>query len=161
MMNLYEFTQNYINLQKLLEDETIDKEIIEKAMKEVSEDIEEKAENYAIIMKNLEAEAEALEKEEKRLAARKNSLRNRNKILKDNLENSMKATGKTKFKTKLFLFNIAKNPPGLDIEDEELIPDKYIVYTKSAVKKAIIDDLKQGVIIQGVKLKQTESLRIR
>lgn len=160
-MKLYELTQNYINLQDLLEDETISQDLIEKAMKEVSEDIEEKAENYAAIMKNLEAEAEALEKEEKRLAARKSSLRNRNKILKDNLENSMKATGKTKFKTRLFSFNIAKNPPSLDIADEELIPDKYIVYTKSTAKKTMIDDLKQGVVIKGVKLKQTESLRIR
>ena len=160
-MKLYELTQNYINLQDLLEDETISQDLIEKAMKEVSEDIEEKAENYAVIMKNLESEAEALEREEKRLAARKSSLRNRNKILKDNLENSMKATGKTKFKTRLFSFNIAKNPPSLDIADEELIPDKYIVYTKSTAKKTMIDDLKQGVIIKGVKLKQTESLRIR
>ncbi len=160
-MKLYELTQNYINLQDLLEDETISQDLIEKAMKEVSEDIEEKAENYAAIMKNLEAEAEALEKEVKRLAARKSSLRNRNKILKDNLENSMKATGKTKFKTRLFSFNIAKNPPSLDIADEELIPDKYIVYTKSTAKKTMIDDLKQGVVIKGVKLKQTESLRIR
>lgn len=160
-MKLYELTQNYVNLQALLEDETISQDLIEKAMKEVSEDIEEKAENYAAIMKNLEAEAEALEKEEKRLAARKSSLRNRNKILKDNLENSMKATGKTKFKTRLFSFNIAKNPPSLDIADEELIPDKYIVYTKSTAKKIMIDDLKQGVVIKGVKLKQTESLRIR
>ena len=160
-MKLYELTQNYMNLQALLEDETISQDLIEKAMKEVSEDIEEKAENYAVIMKNLESEAEALEREEKRLAARKSSLRNRNKILKDNLENSMKATGKTKFKTRLFSFNIAKNPPSLDIADEELIPDKYIVYTKSTAKKTMIDDLKQGVIIKGVKLKQTESLRIR
>lgn len=160
-MKLYELTQNYINLQDLLEDETISQDLIEKAMKEVSEDIEEKAENYAMIMKNFEAQAEALDKEEKRLAARKNSLRNRNKILKDNLENSMKAIGKTKFKTKLFSFNIAKNPPSLDIVDEESIPDKYIVYTKSTAKKTMIEDLKQGVIIKGVKLKQTESLRIR
>ena len=160
-MKLYELTENYINLQNLLEDETIDQDLIETAMKEVGEDIEEKAQNYAVIMKNLEAEAEALEKEEKRLAARKSSLRNRNKILKDNLENSMKAIGKTKFKTRLFSFNISKNPPSLDIADEELIPDKYIVYTKSTAKKAMIDDLKQGVIIKGVKLKQTESLRIR
>ena len=160
-MKLYELTQNYINLQDLLEDETIGQDLIEAAMKEVGEDIEEKAQNYAVIIKNLEAEAEALEKEEKRLAARKSSLRNRNKILKDNLENSMKAIGKTKFKTNLFSFNIGKNPPSVNIDDENLIPDQYIVYTKSAAKKAMLDDIKQGVIIPGVSLKQTESLRIR
>ena len=160
-MKLYELTQNYMNLQALLEDETISQDIIEAAMKEVGDDIEEKAQNYAVIMKNLEAEAEALEKEEKRLAARKSSLRNRNKILKDNLENNMKAIGKTKFKTNLFSFNIGKNPPSVNIDDENLIPDQYIVYTKSAAKKAMLDDIKQGVIIPGVSLKQTESLRIR
>lgn len=160
-MKLYELTQNYINLQDLLEDETIGQDLIEAAMKEVGEDIEEKAQNYAVIMKNLESEALALEKEEKRLAARKSSLRNRNKILKDNLENSMKAIGKTKFKTNLFSFNIGKNPPSVNIDDENLIPDQYIVYTKSAAKKAMLDDIKQGVIIPGVSLKQTETLRIR
>ena len=160
-MKLYELMQNYINLQDLLEDETIGQDLIEAAMKEVGEDIEEKAQNYAVIIKNLEAEAEALEKEEKRLAARKSSLRNRNKILKDNLENSMKVIGKTKFKTNLFSFNIGKNPPSVNIDDENLIPDQYIVYTKSAAKKAMLDDIKQGVIIPGVSLKQTESLRIR
>ena len=160
-MKLYELTQNYINLQDLLEDETIGQDLIEAAMKEVGEDIEEKAQNYAVIIKNLEAEAEALEKEEKRLAARKSSLRNRNKILKDNLENSMKVIGKTKFKTNLFSFNIGKNPPSVNIDDENLIPDQYIVYTKSAAKKAMLEDIKQGVIIPGVSLKQTETLRIR
>ena len=160
-MKLYELTQNYMNLQALLEDETISQDLIEAAMKEVGEDIEEKAQNYAVIMKNLEAEADALEKEEKRLAARKSSLRNRNKILKDNLENSMKAIGKTKFKTNLFSFNISKNPSSVNIYDENLIPDQYIVYTKSVAKKAMLDDIKQGVIIPGVSLKQTESLKIR
>ena len=160
-MKLYELTQNYMNLQALLEDETISQDIIEAAMKEVGDDIEEKAQNYAVIMKNLEAEAAALEKEEKRLAARKSSLKNRNKILKDNLENSMKAIGKIKFKTNLFSFNIGKNPSSVNIDDENLIPDQYIVYTKSPAKKAMLDDIKQGVIIPGVSLKQTESLRIR
>ncbi|WP_160684402.1 siphovirus Gp157 family protein [Clostridium sp. C2-6-12] len=160
-MKLYELTQNYMNLQALLEDETISQDLIDAAMKEVGEDIEEKAQNYAVIMKNLEAEADALEKEEKRLAARKSSLKNRNKILKDNLENSMKAIGKTKFKTNLFSFNICKNPSSVNIDDENLIPDQYIVYTKSVAKKAILDDIKQGVIIPGVSLKQTESLKIR
>lgn len=160
-MKLYELTQNYMNLQALLEDETISQDIIEAAMKEVGDDIEEKAQNYAVIMKNLEAEAAALEKEEKRLAARKSSLKNRNKILKDHLENSMKSIGKTKFKTNLFSFNIGKNPSSVNIDDENLIPDQYIVYTKSVAKKAMLDDIKKGVIIPGVSLKQTESLKIR
>lgn len=160
-MKLYELTQNYMNLQALLEDETISQDIIEAAMKEVGDDIEEKAQNYAVIMKNLEAEAAALEKEEKRLAARKSSLKNRNKILKDYLENSMISIGKTKFKTNLFSFNIGKNPSSINIDDENLIPDQYIVYTKSLAKRAMLDDIKKGVIIPGVSLKQTESLKIK
>jgi hypothetical protein len=61
----------------------------------------------------------------------------------------------------LFSFNIGKNPSSVNIDDENIIPDQYIVYTKSVAKKAILDDIKQGVIIPGVSLKQTESLRIR
>ena len=74
----------------------------------------------------------------------------------------MKATGKTKFKGKLFSFNIQKNAPGVSILDEKLIPKEYLIEQAPVIdKKAILNDLKNGEDIPGVEIKQTESLRIR
>ena len=64
-MNLYELNQNFNNLIEVLEnteDENI-KELIKKSMDQLTLETNEKIENIIKYIKNLEAEAEALEKE--------------------------------------------------------------------------------------------------
>ena len=73
----------------------------------------------------------------------------------------MKLTNKTKFKKGTFSFNIAKNPPSVEITNADIIPDDYKPLIEVLDKKAILEDLKAGIDIQGVNLKQSESLRIR
>ena len=67
-MKLYELTENYRNLQDLLENPEIDNDLIEKALDEVGEQLEEKAENIAKLIKTLEVEVTGFKTEEKRLA---------------------------------------------------------------------------------------------
>lgn len=160
-MKLYELAQNYLNLQELLENEEIGEEIIEAALKKVKGSIEEKAENYAIIIKNLEAQAEICEKEERRLANKKIVLRNKAKKLKNNLEECMMAIGKPKIKGKLFSFTIQNNAPSVSILDERLIPEEFIKTERVVVKQDILNVLKTGKEVQGAALKQSKSLRIR
>lgn len=160
-MKLYELTQNYLNLQELLEDQEIPKEIVIKALEEVDGDLEDKAENIAKLMKSLELECNAIKEEETRLSNRRKAMENKNKGLKEYLENTMKATGKLKFKGKLFSFNIHKNTPSLKILDESLLDDKYYIVEKKIDNKAIKNDIKNGVEVPGASLIQTESLRIR
>ena len=72
-MNLYELNQSFNNLIEVLEnteDENI-KELIKKSMDQLTLETNEKIENIIKYIKNLEAEAEALEKESKRLNDRK------------------------------------------------------------------------------------------
>ncbi|MFQ9546396.1 MAG: siphovirus Gp157 family protein, partial [Clostridium sp.] len=125
MMKLYELTQNYLNLQELLENPEIPAEMIETALNEVGGQIEDKAENIAKLIKTLEADVSGFKAEEKRLADRRKSLENRVTGLKNYIDNSMKVTGKNKFKGQLFSFSIQKNPPSLNVEDEKLIPEEY------------------------------------
>ncbi|MFR5747044.1 MAG: siphovirus Gp157 family protein, partial [Romboutsia timonensis] len=77
MMKLYELTQNYLNLQELLENPEIPAEMIETALNEVGGQIEDKAENIAKLIKTLEADVSGFKAEEKRLADRRKSLENR------------------------------------------------------------------------------------
>ena len=161
-MKLYELTENYLNLQELLENPEVPQDLITSALEQVGEELEVKAENIAKLIKSLEVDIAGFKEEEKRLSDRRKSLENRVKNLKEYLDGAMKATGKTKFKGKLFSFNIQKNAPGVSILDEKLIPKEYLIEQAPVIdKKAILNDLKNGEDIPGVEIKQTESLRIR
>lgn len=107
-MNIYEITGKYQILQHAMElnpdDETL---VLE--FEKIEDEIEVKAENYAKVIKNLEALAEGLKAEEKRFYERRKVIENNIKACKDNLMWSMKQTGKEKFKTDLFSFSVAKN----------------------------------------------------
>ena len=161
-MNLYELTENYRNLQELLDNPEIDQEIITNALDEVGEQLEEKAENIAKLIKTLEVEVNGYKTEEKRLADRRKTLENRITGLKSYIDAAMKATGKKKFKGQLFSFNIQKNPPSVNITDSTLIPKEYYIEQEPVLdKKTVLAELKNGVIVPGAELLQTESLRIR
>ena len=161
-MKLYELTESYLNLQELLENPEVPQDLITSALEQVGEELEVKAENIAKLIKTLEVDIAGFKEEEKRLSDRRKSLENRVKNLKEYLDWAMKATGKTKFKGKLFSFNIQKNAPGVSILDEKLIPKEYLIEQAPVIdKKAILNDLKNGEDIPGVEIKQTESLRIR
>lgn len=124
-------------------------------------DFEAKAENIAKLMAELTGNAESLKKEEERLYQRRKAIENNANTLKRYLETEMMNTGKTKFKTDLFSFGIQKNPPSLDISTEENIPDKYYVIERKLQRAELLKDIKTGVEVEGVELKQTEGLRIR
>lgn len=64
-MNLYELTENYRNLQELLENDEIDQSIITAALDEVGGNIEEKSENIAKLIKSLEVDINGFKDEEK------------------------------------------------------------------------------------------------
>jgi len=160
-MQLYKLTKNYNNLLELLEDETIPQDILDQSLNDVKGEIEDKAENIAKIVKTLDAEAKALKEEEKRLSDRRRSLENRSKGLKEYLQISLEAVNLKQVKTKLFTVAIQKNAPSVNIVDKKKIPENYFVTTKEVLKNLIKQDLKDGKVIDGVELKQSESLRIR
>ena len=160
MAKLYELSTGYKNIEYLLENGE-DNEELAAVLNSLDEEIEDKAENIAKILKNNEADIKAFKEEEKRLAERRKALENSNKRLKEYLEENMKMTGKTKFKSGTFSFNIAKNPPSVEITNVDIISSDYKVLTEVLDKKAILQDLKDGKDVQGAILKQGESLRIR
>lgn len=160
MASLYELTGQMLFLQSLVEDPDTDPETIADTMESLDFEIEDKADGYAKIIQSLKAQAEGLKGEIERLQARKTSVQNNIQRLKDNLEESMKAIGKTKFKTDLFSIGIQKNPASVEIIGD--VPEQYLIPQEPKVdKKAIIAFVKENGDTDYAKLTQGESLRIR
>ena len=160
MAKLYELSTGYKNIEYLLENGE-DNEELAAVLNSLSEEIEDKAENIAKLIKNYEADIEAFKTEEKRIAERRRTLENDVKRLKEYLFSNMKLTGKTKFKKGTFSFNIAKSPASVEIINQDIIPMDYRELVEVINKKDILQDLKDGKDVQGAILKQGESLRIR
>lgn len=164
-MNLYDLTAEFLHLQQMLEDPEVDSEAIESFMAELDSEIEKKAEGYAMVIRNMEGSLVAVESEQERLTAKKNLLKSGIDRLKTNLQASMIATDKRKFKTDLFSFNIQKNggadPVVVDVPVADL-PDELVIIEEKPDKKAIAAYIKEtGDLTYAHFGERGESLRIK
>lgn len=161
-MTLYELTDDYRNLLELAQNPDIDGQAIKDTLEAIQGDIEEKADGYAKVIKELSADTDKITAEIKRLTDRKNTIQNNIAYMKQSLTSAMTVTGNTKFRTDLFSFNIQKNPPALVVDDEKAIPQEYLIPQEPKVdKKAIIDFLKGGNDVPYAHIEQSEGVRIR
>lgn len=124
MSTMYELTAQYTALLAMADEEEIDPEAIADTFEALEGEIEDKADNVAKILRDLDGEADKIKAEESRLAKRRAHYEASAASLKKRLETMMKLTGKTKFKTSLFSFGIQKNggkkPLVLDVEVDKL-----------------------------------------
>lgn len=161
MAKLYEIVGEFKELLEMASEENMDQKLISDTLEGVEFEFEEKADSYAKVVKMLEGDVEAIDKEIKRLTEKKNTIKNNISGIKKNLENAMITTGKTKFKTLLFGYNIQKNPVSVSIDDENQIPkDFWIEQEPKLDKKSLAAYLKENEV-SWAHLTQTESLRIR
>lgn len=165
MSNLYELTNNYEEVLNMLYDEDIDEQMVLDTLESIEGDIEDKADGYAKIIKELLGDAEKIKKEKQRLEVRQKAFENRAELLKNNLQNTLKQIGKTKFKTELFSFNIQKNGGKLPliIDDIEKVPNEYFKHTEkeldnTKIREAIDSGKEISFAHYG---EQGESLRIK
>lgn len=157
IMQLYELTEIYLNLK----DMDIEEGDLNSALENIDDEIETKADNIAKILRDFDGDIEALKSEEERLAKKRKAIENRQKHLKEYLQNAMLVLDKRKFKTDLFSFNIQKNAPSLKILDESKIPEDYYKIERKLNKNDLKEAVKNGLFEDAAELVQTESLRIR
>lgn len=161
MSSLYKLNQDYQELLNMLYQDDVDEQMILDTLESLEGDIEDKADNYAKIIRELEAKRDTRKTETKRLTDSAAILDNRIKYLKQNLFNTMKQTGKTKFTTDLFTFRIQKNGGQRALTIDGDVPTEY---TKTIVENdtdKIRQALKEGKELDFAHLEpQSESLRI-
>lgn len=160
-MTLYELTSEYLELLSMLEDPDIDEQTINDTLEAIGGELEDKADGYARVMRQMDADATAIKKEEERLYARRKSLENRSAWLKQRLQSVMEVTGKKKFKTELFSFGIQKNPASVVVDDESKVPAGYWIPQQPKLDKTSLKEWLKDHECEWAHLAQSESLRIR
>jgi hypothetical protein len=167
MSNIFKLTAEYRQLLEMMEDPEIDEQAVADTMEGIEMEIEQKADNYAWMIRSLDSNNEAIDKEIARLQSLKK--RNTNFIgrLKENLMFAMRSTGKEKFKTALNSFGIrkagGKQPLVIDFENPADIPEDY----RKVVKYGANSDKIREALDKGEKLswaryaERTEYLSIR
>ena len=165
MSTLYELTTDYQQLLELAEDPEIDPQVINDTLEGLTGEIEEKADGYAKVIRQLEANILTLKMEEERMARKRRTIDSNIDRMKASLEQAMRITNKPKFRTELFSFNIRKNPPKLVIDQESTdhaLADYIIIQPPIWNKAKLKEDLKAGKDVDGIAhLEQTETLQIR
>lgn len=162
MSTLHEITGQYLELYEMMESaDELEMKIIADTLDGMDGELEEKADGYAKIMAELDAEAVKFEKEADRLAARAEQLHNRSKILKDRLKAAMILCDRRKFKTDFYSFAICKNGGVAPMEvDATAVPDDYMKKIPDTSK--IREALNAGKILPFAELKDRgEHLRIK
>lgn len=155
-MKLYDITDIYLNLENI--DDEID---ITAALAEVDGELQDKLENIAKLIRNLEAEAKAYEDEEKRLKAQKQAAKNRIESLKRYVKGSLETIGKDKVEAGIFKWSLQNGPGRVEITDETKIPDEYFVKVIKPLRSEIKKAIEEGVITEGAEIVRDKSLRLR
>lgn len=163
-MTIYEITNDYLQLMQMMEDPELDPQTLADTMEGIEGELEDKADNYARVMKNMEADLNGIKAEIERLSTRKKTIENNIKRMKEALQFSMETTGKTKFKTDLFSFGIRKNAPAVVMDEPyiENVPERFLKYSDPTINKtAIKEAIQNGEDLEGLAhLESKNSLRI-
>lgn len=168
MSRLYEITGDLLTLQEMLED-SVDDQVLADTLEAVQGEYELKLESYCKVIKNLEADMEALKNEAKRLTDKRKTLENNVDRLKKAMFDSMKATNTPKVKGQLFTVAIQKNggviPINYDKNDKNItanLPDQLVNIVETPNLEAIRELLEDGKVVDGFTLgERGESLRIK
>lgn len=162
--SLYELTAEYEALLGFMEDPDVDQQALEDTLEGLSGEIEDKADGYGRVIKQVEADRDAIAVEIARLMYRKQNLDKKLDSMKEHLKQAMILMDKRKIDTGLFRFSVRKNPDRVVLDEKDVykIPEQYLKYKEPDVDRvAIKEDLKAGKDLGGIAhLEQTESLRM-
>jgi len=160
---LYQIEQEYISLaNQIIDNEGELSEELETALMINQEQLEQKGKGYGYIIKDIEAEIDAIDVEIKRLSAMKKSRTNAVDKLKTSLSQAMQLFDISELKTPTLKINFRKSE-SVEVESIGLLDPLYVVTkeVKTADKESIKLAIKGGLEVQGAVLKQNLNLQIK
>lgn len=166
-LSLFDLSNEFFALKDLLDNDlevneetgeiTDNSELLKELFENLKLSFEDKLDNAQRYCLTLDGEADILDKEIKRLQAKKQSLNNKKDRLKKLMLSSIECAGFSKIKTPFYSFNIKKSE-ALEVESIDNIPREFLRIKKEADKTAIKKAIKDGLIIEGCKIVENKSL---
>jgi len=164
-ITLYEIAHDFRAAADKLADLDMDEQTLTDTLESLSGDLEVKATNTAMFIRNIEANAAAIKEAESHMAARRKALENRAARVKDYLLANMMVAGVQKIESPYFKLAVRENPAAVEVYEPGLIPAEFMrqpeppppVVDKAAIKEV----LKAGREVAGCKLTKGVRLEIK
>ncbi|MDH9600522.1 siphovirus Gp157 family protein [Staphylococcus capitis] len=161
MSNLFELLISYKQLYNKL-DEGYSIEDLQDTLDSIEADMNTKVDNTVGLIRRVEADTDAIDKEIKRLQALKKQKNNFISRLKQHLQDALEIQQKDNYRTSTNYIYKRNNQPSVNITNEALIdkvyripqPDKYD-------KKAMKEDILAGADVEGAELVNSTSLVVK
>lgn len=165
MYGLYQISEDYASFVAAVENGDIPEEAIKDTLEAISGEFNEKADNIACLIKNLNAEAAGIKTERNALDERYKSKLKQADNLKHYLSEAMQNLGFTKIETSRNFLSFRKST-AVVIADEEQFKSKHRNLCKveekvTIPKSEIAKLLKDGQQIDGAELQENRNLQVK
>lgn len=165
MATLYKLNDEYARLMAELDfaDTEEDAAHVWTEIDQIEASIADKADAYARILRNKQAEAEMYKAEKQRFEKLQKSAENAVERMKSVMLETMQLTGDQEMVTSIGKWRRQLNNPSVVIEDETAIPTDFRVPQPDKIDKvAILKHYKAtGELVDGIDVVRTESVRFR
>lgn len=162
---LYVLANEYLQDIAKLQDLDLDPQTVADTLESLQGDMEVKATNVAMFVRNLDSLAEQIKQAEAQMAARRKAIEGRADAVREYLLSNMVRTGISKIESPYFKISVKQNPASVVINDETQIPAKYMrqppIPSPVPDKKEIKAALEFGENIKGCELQRTVRLEIK
>jgi hypothetical protein len=160
----FELAAQYRRLAEILAEQHDDPRLIADTLDSISGPLDERLENLAKMVRNVETAARGVEQTIAALEARHAGLLRAAERGRRLALDLMQTAGRDKVTTALFSLAVRKNPPLVVIDQEEALPPQFLVRHEppppTPDKKAIAASLKAGMAVPGAHAEQRVRLDI-
>lgn len=160
---LYVLANEYRDAALKLADLDLDPQTVADTLEGLSGELEVKAQNVAMFVRNLETTAAAIRQHELAQAERRKAIENRVASLRAYLSRCMEATGIQKIEAPGVRLSFRKST-AVVIDGEDLLPAEFMRQPETPPpapdKKAIADAIKAGRDVPGAHIETRQSLQI-
>lgn len=164
-MTLYELSEGYAQMMAMYEQAETEAERADllDLLAGAEGDITEKAEAYARIMRNKQAEAEGFKAEADRLTAKRKAAEAVVERMKEAITTAMMLVGAQEIGTTIGKWRLQENPWSCEVLDVDAVPEEWHIKVEDKIDRAgLVKHFKMtGEMMPGVEFKRTTGARFR
>jgi putative NADH-flavin reductase len=165
MATLYELSEGYAQMMAMYEQAETEAERADllDLLAGAEGDITEKAEAYARIMKNKQAEAEGFKAEAERLTAKRKAAEAVVERMKEAITTAMMLVGAQEIGTTIGKWRLQENPWSCEVVDVDAVPEEWHIKVEDKIdKRGLVKHFQMtGEMMPGVEFHRSTGARFR